>query len=299
MKNYFIFLLMTALADTTNAQIIRDNLLVIGKRDSVSSKILDEKRIVWIHLPSDYDESEKKHYPVVYLLDGNWNFSAFTGIVTHLSEILGNKVLPHMIVVGISNTDRSRDLTPTFSMNDLSGKIVVRLKRTGGGEKFVSFIKNELLPYIDSSYHTSGFRILIGHSLGGLTVINVLINHTNLFSAYVAIDPSMWWDNKKLLIQANETMKQKIFEGKFLFLAIANTMPQGMDTLLLQADTSAATIHIRSIFQLKNVLQQNTGNGLIWSYKYYNSETHGSVPLIAEYDAMRFIFKSYKFSDDK
>jgi predicted alpha/beta superfamily hydrolase len=231
-------------------------------------------------------------------LDGAANFSAFTGIVNHLSEILGNRVVPRMIVVGILNTDRSRDLTPTIATVNENGKTSRRSGRTGGGEKFVSFMKNELIPYIDSSYRTSAGRILIGHSLGGLTVMNVLVNHTDLFNAYVAIDPSMWWDNRKLLLQAGETLKQKKFEGRSLFLAIANTMKPGMDTTQMQTDTSEYTNHIRSIFLLRNVLQQNPGNGLNWSYKYYHSDSHGSVPLIAEYDAMRFIFKSYKPTDD-
>ncbi|HMC87090.1 MAG TPA: alpha/beta hydrolase-fold protein [Chitinophagaceae bacterium] len=299
MKKYLIFLLISLSTLTVHAQKIIDNLLVIGKRESFSSRILDEKRVVWIYLPSDYSELSEKNYPVVYLLDGGWNFSALTGIVHHLSDILGNKLVPHMIVVGILNTDRTRDLTPTISTSDESGKNVSRLKNSGAGEKFVSFLKNELIPHIDSAYHTSTYRILIGHSLGGLTVMNVLINHTNLFNAYVAIDPSMWWDNKKLLIQAKEAMKEKIFEGKSLFLAIANTMPVGMDTIQVQTDTSASTIHIRSIFLLRNILQQNPGNELNWSYKYYDSDTHGSVPMIAEYDALRFIFKNYKSPDRK
>jgi predicted alpha/beta superfamily hydrolase len=120
-----------------------------------------------------------------------------------------------------------------------------------------------------------------------------------MFNAYVAIDPSMWWDNKKLLIQANEVMKQKTFEGKSLFLGIADTMPAGMDTLHIQNDTSALTTHIRSIFQLRDLLLKYPQNGLVWHYKYYKDESHGSVPLLAEYDAMRFIFSHNKFSDGK
>jgi uncharacterized protein len=299
MKKYLTWSLFVVLTGAVSAQSRSGNLLVIGKRDSVVSKILGEKRIVWVYLPSHYNEQGEKRYPVVYLLDGGWNFSAFTGIVYHLSEILGNKLVPRMIVVGILNTERRRDLTPTVAPANENDKTARRSYQTGGGEKFVSFIKNELIPYIDSSYHTSANRILIGHSLGGLTVMNVLINHTDLFHAYVAIDPSMWWDNRKLLLQASEILKQKKFEGKSLFLAIANTMKPGMDTTQMQTDTSEFTNHIRSIFLLRNVLEQNPGNGLNWSYKYYPSDTHGSVPLIAEYDAMRFIFKSYLSTDDK
>jgi predicted alpha/beta superfamily hydrolase len=288
---------MIGLITEANAQSGKDDFITIGRKVSINSSILNEKRTLYVYLPVGYDNFGNKKYPVAYLLDGGWNFEGFIGIVHHLSEALGNKLLPRMIVIGILNTDRTRDLTPTSSEFGLDGKIVGI--KTGGGEKFTSFIKNELFPYIDSSYHTSGFKILIGHSLGGLIVINTLVHNTDMFDAYVAIDPSMWWDNKKLLIQANEVMKQKKFEGKSLFLGIANTMPVGMDTLHVQKDTSALTTHIRSIFQLRDLLQKYPQNGLTWRYKYYNDDSHGSVPLIAEYDAMRFIFSLYKFPDSR
>ncbi|HEX3386461.1 MAG TPA: alpha/beta hydrolase-fold protein, partial [Mucilaginibacter sp.] len=88
------------------------------------------------------------------------------------------------------NTNRMRDLTPTNVPPD---------KSSGGGEKFTDFIKTELMPHIDSIYPTASYKMLIGHSLGGLMAINTLINHPEMFNAYVAIDPSMWWDDRKLL----------------------------------------------------------------------------------------------------
>src|SRR6201999_1400890 len=98
---------------------------------------------------------------------------------------------------------------------------------TGGGENFTAFIEKELMPHIDSLYPTAPYRILIGHSLGGLMVINTMVNHPNLFSAYIAIDPSMWWDDRKLLQQTATVLTREKFTGKTLFLAIANTMPAG------------------------------------------------------------------------
>ena len=272
-----------------------NDIIELGKKVNIFSKILDEKRTLWIYLPGDYNQTADKIYPVAYLLDGNTNFTAFTGIIQHLSEMFRNKLVPQMIVVGILNTDRIKDLTPTASLTDETGKISNHKGPTGGGEKFISFIQNELFHYIDSAYHTSDFKMLIGHSLGGLTVINCLINHRNLFDAYVAIDPSMWWDNKRLLIQADDTLKQNKFSNKYLFLAIANTMQTGMDTLRVKTDTAKQTIHIRSIFLLKDELMRYPQNGLIWNYKYYNDDNHGSVPLIGEYDAMRFIFSHREY----
>ncbi|WP_426671389.1 alpha/beta hydrolase-fold protein [Mucilaginibacter sp. McL0603] len=291
----FFTLLLVAIISTANAQTIKDHQVVIGKTDSVASKILNEKRTVWIYLPTGYDPAAKQRYPVVYLLDADWNFAAFSGMEHELSEVIGNTVFPPMIVVAIPNTDRTRDLTPTNGNVDPDGKKTDDFKTSGGGEKFTAFIQKELMPHIDSAYQTVPYKMLIGHSFGGLTAMNIIINHTDMFNSYIVIDPSMWWDSRKLLNQARDVFKQKKFEGKSMFLAIANTMPSGMDTLRVQKDTSGTSGHIKSILQLKNILQQNPGNGLNWSYKYYNTDSHGSVPLIAEYDGMHFLFSFYNF----
>jgi uncharacterized protein len=298
MKITWIILFLIVASFAGYAQRNNDN-IELGKKVTIFSKILDEKRILWIYLPGDYNQIADKSYPVAYLLDGSTNFTAFTAIVQHLSEMFRNKLVPQMIVVGILNTDRRRDLTPTASLTDENGNVTKLKGPTGGGEKFVSFIQYELFHYIDSAYRTSDFKMLIGHSLGGLTVINCLINHSNLFNAYIAIDPSMWWDSKKLLMQAEDTLKQNKFSNKYLFLAIANTMQTGMDTLHVKTDTAKQTIHIRSIFKLKDELMRYPQNGLVWNYKYYNDDSHGTVPLIAEYDAVRFIFSRYEFLESK
>jgi len=294
MKLFFSLFLVAAFT-AAHAQTVKNNLVVIGKTDSVNSKILKEKRTVWIYMPADYDANAKTRYPVIYLLDADWNFAAFTGMVHELSEVIGNTVFPPMIIVSIPNTDRTRDLTPTNAMVGPDGKKTDDFKTSGGGENFTSFIKTELMPHIDSVYHTTPYKMLVGHSFGGLTAMNIVINHTDMFNSYVVIDPSMWWDSRKLLNQAREVFKQKKFEGKSLFLAIANTMSAGIDTLQVQRDTSGTTGHIRSILALKNILQQNPQNGLNWSYRYYNTDSHGSVPLIAEYDGLHFLFNFYDF----
>ena len=102
--------------------------------------------------------------------------------------------------------------------------IVIIFKTSGGGEKFISFIERELMPHVDSLYPTAPYRMLIGHSLGGLTVMNTLIHHTNLFKSYVAIDPAMSWDNQKLLKETKKALANNTYSGISLFLGIANTM---------------------------------------------------------------------------
>jgi hypothetical protein len=205
----------------------------------------------------------------------------------------GNTICPEMIVVGIPNTDRTRDLTPTHIISDPPFADSTFSKTSGGGEKFIAFIEKELIPHIDSIYPAQPYRMLIGHSLGGLTVMNAFVHHTKLFNAYVSIDPSMWWDNKKLLIETKNALATRDFKGTSLFLGIANTMPDGMDTLKARTDTTLDTRHIRAILELSSYLNGSKKNALKSKSKYYGSDDHGSVPLIAEYDALHFIFDFY------
>jgi hypothetical protein len=254
---FFFCLFMSA---ACSAQSAKNGQIVVGKTDSLTSKILGEKRHLWISLPGGYDEDifTRRNFPVIYLLDANTNFQVVNGFVRQLSGINGNLTLPESIIVGILNTDRTRDLTPSHVASDPT---------SGGGEKFVQFLEQELIPYIDSAYHTAPFRTLIGHSFGGLTAVNILINHTKLFNAYIAVDPTMGWDDRKLLEQSRQLLAQKNFSGRSLFLGIANTMPLGMDTLRARHDTSGGTYHIRAILDTKDALGKS--KMLTWSYKYY------------------------------
>jgi predicted alpha/beta superfamily hydrolase len=136
------------------------------------------------------------------------------GLMHQLSQVNGNTICPEMIVVGTPNTDRTKDLTPTYVDSDPPFMDTIFAKTSGGGEEFVSFIKNELIPHIDSKYPTQPYKMLIGHSFGGLTVVNILMNHTKLFNSYICIDPSKWWDKMNFL----KTTKKSYAERTLLVL---------------------------------------------------------------------------------
>ncbi|SHM56530.1 alpha/beta hydrolase-fold protein [Flavobacterium chilense] len=278
----------------TNFTFAQDkNKIEIGTIDSISSKILNDKRKIWIHLPKSAlnTGSSKQKYPVVYLLDGDGHFSSVVGIIEELSEVNGNTNCPEMIVVGITNTNRNRDLTPTHSDIDLPFAPQNISEQSGGGENFAAFLEKELIPYIDSKYPTTPYKTLIGHSFGGLTTINILTNHTHLFNSYVAIDPSMWWDHQKFLAETIKKLTNKNLANVSLFMGAANTMDDTMSIVKVRKDTSVFTKHIRSILDLNDFLSKNKKSNLNYGYKYYNDDNHGSVPLIASYDAIRFIFQ--------
>lgn len=278
-----------------NSQAQSNTKIELGRIDNISSKILKEKRAIWVYVPEENNEGislAKTKYPVVYLLDGDAHFYSVAGMVRQLSSVNGNTICPKMIVVGIPNTNRTRDLTPTKGTPHPfidSAMIAV----SGGGEDFMQFLEKELIPHIEANYPTEPYRMLIGHSFGGLTAMNALVNHTDLFNSYVSLDPSMWWSDQQLLKEIKAIPTQGKYKNKSLFIGIANTMGEGVDTLQVQKDTTKGTEHIRTILDLSKHLASHP-NGLNFEYQYYPNDDHGSVPLIAEYDALRYIFKNYR-----
>jgi len=293
MKNLILFLTFYLPATFTFSQgkVDKEN-IVIGKIDSIQSNILGENRKIWVHVP-DGGANSKERFPVVYVLDGDGHFSSVVGMIQQLSTINGNTMCPKMMVVGIPNTDRTRDLTPTHIDADPPFMDSTFSKTSGGGENFIAFIEKELIPYIEDKYPTTHYKMLIGHSFGGLAVMQTFVHHNDLFNAYICIDPSMWWDKEKLLKQTQEILAEKKFEEKSFYLGIANTLEEGMDLKKVQKDTSQETKHIRSILKLQAAFEVNKQNGLKYRGKYYPDDTHGSVTLIAEYDALRFFFDFY------
>ncbi len=263
-----------------------DNRITIGTIDTLNSKILNEKRAIYIHIP---DGDKNQRYPVLYILDGETHFQSAVAIVEQISGII-----PNMVIVGIVNTDRERDLTPTHVSPD---KLVSpgEARHTGGGENFLSFIEKELIPYVDTHYPTTSYRVFSGHSLGGLTVMNAFINHQNLFNTYIAIDPSLWWEQENWIKRQEPGLLQHNLNNKALFLAVANNVPEGMDTVSVLKDTTGAAPVTHALLPFVYWLKEKHPNGLRWSYKFYPNEWHGSVELNAEYDALRYLFTFYHF----
>ncbi|HTH54690.1 MAG TPA: alpha/beta hydrolase-fold protein [Cyclobacteriaceae bacterium] len=263
-----------------------------GTHDSLFSTTLNEQRKVWVYVPEGAAKFPDTKYPVVYLLDGDAHFYSVAGLIHQLSTINGNTLCPEMIVVGIPNTDRFRDLTPSH-MKEFLGDTML-LRTSGGGENFTKFIADELIPYIDSHYPTTPYRTMIGHSLGGLMVINTIVHHPDLFANYLAIDPSLQWDARKLSKEAEIIFNEKKFNNKFLYVAVANNMPEGMQLPDLFKDTTYLTDHMRAMLEFCDKAKSKTIDGLTFQSHYYPDDDHGSVPLIAEHNALRAMFAWYR-----
>lgn len=261
--------------------------IVIGKKYAMASAVLGEQRAYWVSLPPDYNSTKylPQRYPVVYLLDGDANFHSFTGLLQYLAKG-PYAMIPQMIVVGILNTDRTRDLTPTAAGREaFFDKKQTMFINSGGGENFIRFLEKELRPTIDSQFRTNGYSILTGHSFGGLTAVNILLNHTELFNSYIIMDPSLWWDNQLLLKQADSLLPRKDFAHRNVYVSLAHKESVPQDT---------TTDMESSIRYFGEALHRYQPKGLRWHWKYYENEDHGTVSVPASFDALKFIFQGHQ-----
>jgi predicted alpha/beta superfamily hydrolase len=284
----FLLGLVTPLA-RLDAQ-AKSGAVTIGATDSIYSATLKENRKFLVYTPPSYRDTTylPRRYPVLYLLDGDAHFHSVTGLIQILGTgVNGTFVLPEMIVVAIPNTNRTRDMTPTRTDRDPNGKPQPALASSGGMANFLTFIKTELIPRIERDYRAAPYRVFVGHSLGGITTIDALYTMPDAFNAYIAIDPSLWWDNRVLLKQARDRFSKPGLAGRTLFVGQANTIQPGDTTL---------NVHFNSIIQFNSILETFNQSGLRYAYRYYPADSHGSVPMIAEYDALRFIFDAYNVS---
>lgn len=255
--------------------------ITIGTQHKMTSKALGEDREYWVHLPDSYlkEDIGKAKYPVIYLLDGETNFHSLVGIQKNLTRGMYN-YMPECIIVGVVNVDRNRDFTPSQSSVERNG--VQTMTTSGGARPFLNFMVHELRQEIDSKYRTSGYNVLIGHSLGGLFAINTLLHHPSSFNAYISLDPSLWWDDEKVFNEAEQLWLQKDFANKFLFVGMAKTVKRPHDK---REHSSVINEFCTSL------MSQFPGNKLISDWRYYEFETHGTVTTIGMLDGLRILFQ--------
>lgn len=243
----------------------------------VHSSVLNEDRTIWVRTPRAY-EYDKAAFPVVYLMDGPGHINEIGSTIDFLAE--QNRV-PPMIVVGIANTDRTRDLTPThWDMKRPDGTVNAN-PTSGGGDHFLDFIQKELMPQIEKRYRTSCYRVFAGHSLGGLMVIHTLITRPDLFSAYIAVSPSLQWDDQRTLHQAQQFFAEKAELKKALFFSLGNegNTPNPMG---------------EGFEQLQKTLKAKAPKDFHWDSARYPDETHGSTVLLAHYAGLRTVFSDWQ-----
>lgn len=286
-----IVLSLLALVCNIQGKAQSDVLYKTGIADSLYSEVFGEHKNIWVELPEQYNPESKEKYPVVFVLDGSVQMRALSSVYNYY----WGHYLPNMILVGISNqTNRTRDLTPS-EVN------LPYIKESGGADQFTKFIEKELIPFVDKKYPTTAYRTLIGHSYAGLFTVNTLMNHPHLFSNYIAVDPSLDWDNQKLLKTGKRKLLAESYKNKSLFIAMAGEQLHMQDNTItidnVKQDTSDYTLFARSIIELSEYLEQNSEKALAFSWEYYPNDLHGTVPLPAITDGLLSVFDWYEMEN--
>jgi len=277
-KLFFLLSLFTGIAGA-------QDLNRLFNTTTLHSKILGEEREVCISLPPNYDNARYVHerYPVLYFFDGETSMGFYKAVTQFLSKGVYAR-MPEVILVGIRNKDRTRDLTPTRSFIKSPDDSTKRLfENSGGNERVVQFIKEELFSYINAHYRTDGYTILSGHSFGGLAASNILLHHTSLFNAYILIDPSIWWDNGYIAREAARIIPSGKASPAVVYMAVANNKEK----------TNGFNAGDHASQKLQEILAAGQDSSLLFRHQFYEQEDHGTIPLPALYDALKFIFDGY------
>jgi len=237
----------------------------VGFRDSLSSTLLHEVRKLQISLPEGYAAGALR-YPVVYLLDGE---SHFLHTAASIQFLVREGRIPPLILVAISNTDRTRDLTPETHGTDAG-----QFPTAGGARTFLRFMSEELFPYVEGRYRTENLRVLIGHSFGGLFAIEALQTSPELFRGYIVMSPSLWWDGMSHADRAAADLRERPDLRAWVYMTTGN---EGGE-MLLGAE------------RLAGAFAAAAPPGLEWKFVHMAGEVHGSIPLRTTIDGLEFIF---------
>ena len=220
---------------------------------TINSKQVGETRTINIWTPPEY-KTTNTALPVMYMADGGITDEDFPHIANTLAELVKTKKIPPIILVGIANTQRRRDLTgPTMVEKDKEIAAVV-----GGSEKFSAFIKEELFPEINKRYRTTNEKTIIGESLSGLFVMEVFMLTPEMFDYYIAFDPSLWWNDQYLVKTAKDHLAKFPSGEKRLWFAGSADMSE-------------------TVGKLANILEAENLPNLKWKYSPEPKEKHSTI----------------------
>jgi len=234
----------------------------------LASTVLGEERVINVHLPPAYAERPEQAFPILYMPDGGIG-EDFPHIVNTLAALeAAGEVVP-LIVVGIENTQRRRDMTgPTEVAKDREIAPVV-----GGSAAFRTFIRDELMPEVGRRYRGNGETGIVGESAAGLFIMETLFMEPTLFDTYIALSPSLWWNDHALVRGAAESLKAGVLPDVTLFLS--------------SADETDITPHTD---ELAGILEAEAPAGLIWTYLPRRDLRHDTIYRAVSGLAFRQVF---------
>ncbi len=241
-----------------------------GIKDSIFSNTLKEYRDFQVVLPQDYKSGSQDKYEVLYILDGEWYMEQVPFIYDF---VVSAGFAPQSIFVLIPNTYiennnlRSRDFSPSK---------IASWPGSGGADNFHSFLKNELIPYIDKSYPSNGKKSLLGSSLSGMFTVYAFVKEPQLFESFIASDPWLRWDNNHVSKLAIDNILNLSKSNSTLFIA--------------GVKNSYKTTGIK---KFDSILKSSNPLNPLWKIVPYTNETHYSVQHKAFYDGIRFSHLGY------
>ena len=242
------------------------------KTFSLKSDVLGEERVILVRTPVGYETNTEK-YPVLYMTDGDAHMGHTASTIEFLTR---NGRISDLIVVGVTNTDRTRDLTPAKS-TDKNPAGELRFPTAGGADNFLKFFETELIPQIEKQYRVQPYRIFTGHSLGGLFAIHAMMTKPALFNSYVAVSPSLQWENFEALKRAEAFLKNQKELNVTLYVSLGDE-PGGIG---------------QSFDKFKEALAKSNIKGFEWQAERMNDEDHGSVVLRSHYVGLRKVYEHW------
>ena len=239
--------------------------ILIGERFQLHSRAIGEMRSYFVHLPEDYDLSNDR-YPLLIVLDGAGDFQHASTTADPLADA-GR--IPHMLVVGIPNTLRNRDMIP-FAAGS-------------GSENFLKFLTTELIPKLDHDFRTQPHRVLVGHSFGGLFGLYALIKAPGVFKGYIIASATLEGDNRGLVRTVGTFLEAHKDLVANVYLTMANEPGEFL----------SGNYEMSAYMQKEAASDQH----FTFAFRRYPEETHGTVPLRSVYDGLAFVFDGWPGSD--
>ena len=253
MRNIIFCLLLITITIGCKKEIVYNDPIPKHNSLTIASKFVHEDRIINIWTPPNYNQTVDS-FPVLYMPDGGIK-EDFPHVANTLAKLIKENKIPSYILVGIENTKRGRDLCgPTKIEYDLS-----YIPNAGGANDFRNFIKNELFIAINKKYRTSSRKAIIGESLAGLFVVETFLLDNNMFDAYIAIDPSLWFNENYLVANFKTLFSNNYNHQKKLWFA--------------NSDATDISKHAK---ELNNQLEQSNKN-LIFKYTDASNEQHNTI----------------------
>jgi uncharacterized protein len=237
---------------------------------TIRSKLLGQERQIIVRTPPGYGGHEAP-YPVLYVTDGAAQLPLLSETVRFLSR---NGRMPELIIVGLIHVDRTKELTPT--RGTLAGAPAT-FETSGGADAFLGFLEQEVIPFVERRYRTAPYRILAGHSFGGLFALHTLTERPGLFQARIAVSPALTWDGELPLRRVKALIEKRPELAGTLVYTVGDEGQPDADAFRRFGELVSAA---GPRFRAKGI--------------HLEGEDHGTVVFDSHYRALREIFDGWR-----